>query len=476
MWGEPRRPRRVPSTDRIPTIAQLGSMLTEFEQAAVEAYVQFDDQAGRIGSPVAQSIASTELLKFFRVFPADFTSQFPVPAYFGALIAFIESQESSSVALSDNSVFQLALCHLALGDAFRAYNYISRYSAPESSPEVAFVAGFCSFATGRLRVASRFLAIGAESQDDLIAFDSNLCRAIIFLREREYAASRDLFGRLAELRHPLFTPLDMRFHFGVLSFYADDEAMYQRVMDEIDNDVVNHQRAYFETLRGQYDLALQYFQRIRAGVMSFDRLFLITYIKYRQGAYPYAFQHMRKLFHPETEKNHNVWALLGLIMARGGQLPDAATILNNANVMQPGSGLLEKNLGAVLEMRQRWDEAEIVYRKMIDGERLVGYAQFRLSSIQYAKSRMPEYEQPEIEDIPLDQLIPSPADEKLTKFQTTLVLFSKQMTQFIGDIDPEITEVHKSITIFREALDAGFSNGGTDQPEDRQIRRSRLFS
>jgi tetratricopeptide (TPR) repeat protein len=451
-------------------------MLTEFEQAAVEAYVQFHDQASRIGSQPAQSIASTELLKFFRVFPEEFTSQFPIPAYFGALISFIQEHESSCDPLSDDAIFQLALCHLALGDTFRAYNYISRHSAPESSSEVAFAVGFCSFAVGRRRLADRFLAIAAQSPDQLIAFDSNLCRAIIFFRERDYEASRDLFARLAELRHPSFTPLDMRFHSGVLSFYLDDEITYQRVMDEIDNDVVNHQRAYFETLRGQYDLALQYFQRIRSGVMSFDRLFLITYIKYRQGAYPYAFQHMRKLFHPETEKNHNVWALLGLIMARAGQLPDAATILNNANVMQPGSGLLEKNLGAVLEMRQRWDEAEMVYRKMTDGERLVGYAQFRLSSIQCAKSRMPEYEQPEIEDIPLDQLIPSPADEKLTKFQTGLVLLSKGMTEFIGDIDPEITEVHKSMTIFRAALDAGLSDGGSDQPADRQIRRSRLFS
>jgi tetratricopeptide (TPR) repeat protein len=390
--------------------------------------------------------ASAELLKYFRILPDDFIAHCPFPAYFQSIIDFIRAHEHSS-----DVVFELAICHLALGDFLRAYNLVSRIEV--ESPEECFVIGFCSFAIGRYEPAIRFLSISEDCEDGLVAFNSALAKAAIFFQQKEYEACLGQFVRVEGLRHPTFGEWDCKFHMAVLSGLLGDHETYRGGLTELDpilgSDLICMQRGYDAASRGDWDMAGAYEAKIVKP--SYERSLFRAYVLYRTGVYGSAYATLKVIWRNETERNAGVWILLGMILLRGGNKRDAHVALNNARALRPNDPVVERNLGALLELRQKWDEADEVYRQAGEGDEKNAYARERLRQLERARTRPMDYRPPVVQEVPVEVILRSPAAESFAKFQCTHVCMSKKMMSFLGDVDPVVSEAQRSYTLSRGA-------------------------
>jgi tetratricopeptide (TPR) repeat protein len=443
--GMRRGGRFLKSGPSTPTLDDVSKILTELEKTVAEDYLHFYQQACNSGCRVSQDIASTELLKYFRILPSDYMSKWKLPPVFKAAIEFITARETGPGVLADEDLFHLGLCYLVIGDVFRAFHTVSKMRSESITPDVAFVIGFCCFSFSRFDMGLKYLTIAENSTDSIIQYTAIFCKAVILQKEGSFAQSLAEWTRLLSMSHPFFTERDIKFHRAIIFFHMNHEREYQSIMDELDCDTVILQRVYFEALRSSWDAAIRYGSRMKSFMLTFDSFLLSAFVKYKQGLYWDAYGILWRVFKQESV-NQNVWFLMGMIFARARHLNEAATVLNNANVLRPGNVLIEKNLGAVLEQCNRWDDAELVYRKMADCDRLVGYANYRLAQMAAFRNRAGEYEPPEIEEITISALVQSPADQKLLSFQSSLVYFSKETLSFLGDVEPEVMEVHRSMT------------------------------
>jgi tetratricopeptide (TPR) repeat protein len=396
---------------------------------------------------------ASELLKYFRVLPQEFIADCPFSPYIQSILSFIRAHEPVPVDSPDASLlYQLAVCHLAIGDIFRAYNYISRVPATDS-PDVCFVLGFCSFSVSRHSDALRFLTVSSGSSDPLVSFNSILAKAIIFYYKEEYDQSLSEFSRLRDLHHPTFSVLDCDFHIGVISGLSGDDAAFQQAMTALDPlsslDTVSLQLAYASASRGEWELAGVYEGRLRAGALSYERTLLLSYVDYRKGQYSSAHTVLRRIWRNDGERNAGVWLLLGMILFRAGNRRDACTALSNANMLRPGQPLIERNLGALFELRQKWNDAEAVYRAAACSDRQTIYVRQRICQIQRVRQRPADYHPPLVGEIPVEAVLKSPAADRLALFQCTQVCFSKEKMDFLGDVEPEVSEAQLAYTIFR---------------------------
>jgi tetratricopeptide (TPR) repeat protein len=453
-----RRQKRFTPAPHNVTLADVNTILAELERALFDDFLHFHEDAVAKSSHYAESVAGTEILKFFRVMPEAFTSDSATSPYYSAIIQFILAHEAPGVELNGNILFQLAICHLALGDTFRAFHYISQRSI-DCTPEVAFVAGFCSFAFARWSAAIRYLEVAKQSSDPSIVFYSYLASAICNLNLCAYDLARSEFTALLDQSHPCFSTRDIKFHIGVCYFFEHEESKYRDIMEELECDHVIHQQIYLEALRGGWENADRYGARLHSLTMTFDIILLSAYVKYRQKSFRDAYVMLQRIHRDDSEKNYSVWLLLGMICCRANQntLMEGVIMLNNANALRPGCGIIERNFGAALELAHRWEEAETLYNRMIEAARLTAYAESRLRRMVDWKNRTGEYEPPEFEEIAVDAILRSPADEKLMHVQAGGVLFSRDIMGFLGDVEPDITEAHRCMSLFPD--DPGNAEG-----------------
>lgn len=437
--------------DPLPSPNDLSVLLFHLEENVANNYLRYYEASIREGDRAGQDLAAAELLKFFRILPEAYFRESGTPEYYIRVIQFILEKEKDLAGANDEVFYQLALCHLVLGDSLRAFHYISKISSEDVHPDVAFVFGFTCFALNRFENALKYLAISSDSDDDLVKFDSIMARAVIFSKQKNYNESLSEWNRLLGVHHPVFTDRDVLFNIATVHFFAKNYSEYTRIMNDLECYNIIHHRLYLEAVREDWEAAIRYGAMLRISHPPFDVVLLSAYLRYRQRSYVDAYFVLNKVYKHQDEKNPAVWFLLAIIMYRAGphHLVDAVTLLNNANMLKSGDPWIEKCLGAVLELSKRFDDAEIVYKRMIEGQRLVGYANYRLSQVTAFRQRLGDvYKQPEIEEIPITAIIDSPGDRKLTSFQTGPLLASKRLMSFLGDVEPEISYVHRNMSIF----------------------------
>jgi tetratricopeptide (TPR) repeat protein len=466
-----RRERRFQHVPPPLSITQVNTVLADLERSLFDAYLHFHQDSSSRSCTQAESISAIEILKFFRVAPNSLTAPFTITSpYYSTIIDFIRFHEASPDPPNDDVLLQLALSHLALGDTFRAFHYISQ-RAPDRSPESDFVIGFCSTAFSRWSTALPILDSSKRSPDPLIVFHSFLCSAICHLKLEHFEAARLEFEALTQFAHPCFTPQDLDFHIAVCHFFANNRTPYREILGRLECDRVLEQQIYLEALVGAFETADYYGSKLKGSSLTYDLVILSAFVRYRQKKYREAVESLHRIFKGEIEKNYAVWLLLGMIqfaeavaaitpnMPRSGNwFGEAATILNNANALRPGVPTIEWNLGVVLERSNRWDEAEIVYRKMVEGDRRAVYANLRIQQMAACKARSGEYIPPEMEEITLGIILRSPAEQKLTQFISGPVLFARETMALLGDIEPEVTEAHWNLSLVPDvgmAEDAG---------------------
>ena len=446
-----RRRSGAVARDSLPGPSDLALLVSQLEENVANNYLRYYDTAIREGDRIGQEMAASELLKFFRILPETYFTESGTSDYYLRVIRFITEKEQAGDALDDQVLYQLALCHLTLGDSLRAFHYISKIQNHDLPPDVAFVFGFTSFALGRFENAMSYLATGATSEDELVKFDSILARAVILTKQKRYEEALAEWSLLLDLSHPVFTRNDVLLNIANIHFYMKNYAEHTRIMNDLECYNIIHQRLYLEAVREDWEAAFRFGGMLRSAHPPFDVVLLCAYLRYRTRMYSDAYFVLHKVYKHQDEKNPAVWFLLAIIMFRAGahHITDAVSFMSTANMLKSGDPWIEKSFGAILELAKRFDDAETVYRRMVEGQRLAGYANLRLGQIAALRQRPPDvYEPPEVEEIPITAILDSPSDKKLTSFQTGPLLASKHLMAFLGDVEPDITYVHKSLSMF----------------------------
>jgi hypothetical protein len=161
--------------------------------------------------------------------PARVYCGLPIFSLFSSGHLLLVAHEPVPVGSSDPSLlYQLSVCHLAIGDIFRAYNYISRVPATDS-PTSALFSVFAPFLLPLQRYPQfpfSFFSVARSSH----CFQFYSRESDHFLAQRRLRPILTEFSRLRALHRPTFTVMDCDFHIGVISGLSGNDSSFQHAM------------------------------------------------------------------------------------------------------------------------------------------------------------------------------------------------------------------------------------------------------
>lgn len=437
----------------------LTNQLQQIDEQSFDFWFHEMKHAIKENLPKELEISRVNIIRFFRGDTKH--SKFPqieIDPYHRQVVQFIIDVEgNSNLEIVDQ--IRLALCHLVIGDYYRAYHYLVNLQNQEDlPPEFHFAFAMCNIHFKRFDISIHHFEKSEISDDPIIKFDSIFFKAYAFSQMKNLKAAIDQISILlqSEFNHPQFSQEDIQYFLASIS-YLDPEfnETAEQLFFELEtknSDLINLQKAYCCIISDKLHDSLIFLNQISYDTQfQSERTLYTAFCLYSFEDFPAAYQTVRPLLQID-QLNWALWAFAGLILFRTSNSMDSISCFHNAQSIEPNRSKILMNEAAAYENCNLSQEAKMIYKEIKESDPMYYYAKSRLLYLHSPHSKNDNALNPQVFDLTINELFSNPSEIAIQKFLDCPLFLSEVTMNFIK-APPCFSIVHQNVSYFRTDIE-----------------------